>query len=897
MKKLERRLELSAVVSISLSSMLGSGIFVLPGIASAKSGPSIWLAYLTAALCVLPAALSKAELATAMPTSGGTYVYLDRAFGPLVGTVAGLGLWISLLLKCTFALVGLGVYLTAIADVPVKPFALLIIVGIVTLNIRGVRGVSRVQLVLTGICFLTLIGLSGAAVPTFERSRLGPLFPHGAGGLFSATAFVFVSFAGVTKVAAIAEEIRRPERNLPLGILLSLALVTLLYAGISLVLVGCIPAAELAVDLRPIHSLAHSIGGPLLGMPTAVIGAATLASMANAGVLAASRFPFAMSRDNLLPSVLGDLHYRHITPMVSILLSGAVMVAAILLLDVERLAKLASAFMIMIYCSENAAVVTLRETHVQWYKPTFRSPLYPATQVLGVLACLALLAVMGMVAVAAGAAIALAGAPLFWFYGRERTKRMGVLLQRGPRPDLLQSVHTSIKTLAEPSLSDDAAVVVALFGNERSPEMLVELAEALREGGRLEVVHLTEVPEQTDLDAVADESPRLLSIRRRISAMAETRQTPLEFEALVSHDIIKTIDEISSRLYSHWLVMGWTGRDQGSFTIRNPLGWLRDHLSCNLAVFHDAGVRYIREILVHVEPNMHDGLVTDTADHLAQVHGARLTFIGFVPDSAPMTHAQREADYLDQARALCSSPSEALIARGRHKATAIGRVSAGYDLLVTAEMPRQSIWAALRGTGSDRLTETAVACSVLRLQSPARRSQSLDLQEARSKLRHLALRDHLEPGCVGAKLETKSKDEIFESIASAFAAAIGPLVAAEIVAALWERERVQNTAVGMGLALPHATVAGAGELPHIAIFTTRGPVDYQAPDGRGVDVFFATLGSPEARLSHLVVMSAISKLVLETPLLKQLRAATDSRQILASLETCSGGPSPRGRTS
>jgi APA family basic amino acid/polyamine antiporter len=90
-KQLQAQLELPAVIAISLSAMLGSGIFVLPGIASGKTGPSIWLAYVVAALCVLPAALCKAELATAMPSSGGTYVYLDRTFGPLAGTVAGLG--------------------------------------------------------------------------------------------------------------------------------------------------------------------------------------------------------------------------------------------------------------------------------------------------------------------------------------------------------------------------------------------------------------------------------------------------------------------------------------------------------------------------------------------------------------------------------------------------------------------------------------------------------------------------------------------------------------------------------------------------------------------------------------------------------------------------------------
>ncbi len=102
MKKLERKLTLPTIIAISIGGMLGSGIFVLPGIAAAKTGSSIWLAYLIAAICILPAALSKSELSSAMPKSGGSYVYIERAFGPIMGTISGIGLWISLLLKSSF---------------------------------------------------------------------------------------------------------------------------------------------------------------------------------------------------------------------------------------------------------------------------------------------------------------------------------------------------------------------------------------------------------------------------------------------------------------------------------------------------------------------------------------------------------------------------------------------------------------------------------------------------------------------------------------------------------------------------------------------------------------------------------------------------------------------------
>ena len=118
MKKLKRGLTLTSVIAISIGGMLGSGLFVLPGLAALKTGPSVWLAYLLAAICILPAALSKSELASAIPASGGTYVYIERVFGPILGTISGIGLWFSLLLKSAFALVGFGAYMLVLINIP-----------------------------------------------------------------------------------------------------------------------------------------------------------------------------------------------------------------------------------------------------------------------------------------------------------------------------------------------------------------------------------------------------------------------------------------------------------------------------------------------------------------------------------------------------------------------------------------------------------------------------------------------------------------------------------------------------------------------------------------------------------------------------------------------------------
>ena len=123
-KRLRKELGLFDVYAISTGAMFSSGFFLLPGLAAAKTGPSVALAYLVAGLFILPAMFSVAELATAMPRAGGAYYFLDRALGPLVGTVGGLGTWFALGLKSAFALVGMGAYLGIYTEIPIKPLAI-----------------------------------------------------------------------------------------------------------------------------------------------------------------------------------------------------------------------------------------------------------------------------------------------------------------------------------------------------------------------------------------------------------------------------------------------------------------------------------------------------------------------------------------------------------------------------------------------------------------------------------------------------------------------------------------------------------------------------------------------------------------------------------------------------
>ncbi len=852
--------------------MLGSGLFVLPGLAASKTGAAIFLAYLFAGLCVLPAALSKAELATAMPTSGGTYVYLDRAFGPLVGTIAGIGLWLALLLKSAFALVGFGAYLVVLADVPIKPAAMIMLGVIVLLNLRGVRKVGQVQSVVVSIAVVALLVFFVMGISEYDPSRLQPLFSDGSSGFLAAAAFVFVSYAGITKVAAFAEEVKNPKRNLPLGILLSLLIAVILYGMISFILVTVIPMDVLQGDLHPIYTLAHTLGGRVLGTIAAVIGVATMASMANGGLLAASRFPYAMSRDKLLPSALSQLHKDYLTPVAAILLSAATVAFALLFFEIDKIAKLASAFKIIIFMWVCATVIVLREVHPKWYRPAYRSPFYPFTQIFGMLACLLLLVVLGPVGVAAAVGIALPGTLIFLFYGRKRTDRRGVISLRGKRQDLLKPA-TRDMPIPEHELDEEARVVVALFGSERTPELLVEHAAALAEGGRVQVVLLSEVPEQTALDAVRDD-PKITSIRRRVNAVAEAKGIELHFQSLASRDIVKTVYELTNEVHCNWLIMNWGGRSQYSFTFSNPLGWLKSHLPCNLAVYRDSGVRYFRQILVYTEPGPHDALIATTADRLATEHGAELTFIRFLEEDATDSEVASEEAYLAQMCQLAREPSTACVLQGHDEAKTISQFSAGYDLLVTHE-PKATVLGQLFGLRQNDLTDAA-ACSVLRLQTP--RVQTHHAVQTSVPAKRLRVEDILEPACIKAALPKQKKDALFETFANSFAEAVPDLVASEVLSELLGRERSQNTAVGHGVALPHATIAGA-KRTHLGIFTTASPIDYQAPDGEGVQFFFATIGPASERQTHLHVLAMVSGMALKTDLLEKLREAKTSEDI------------------
>ena len=431
--KFTRTIGLVGVIIISLSAML-PGIFVTPTFAAEIMGPGIWLAYLLAASVVLPGALSKSELSSGMPSSGGSYVYLERTYGPLIGTISGLGLWASFLLKSAFSLIGFSAYfivVTTYFDIEME-LIWLSMSALVLITIVNILGVAKVKAVQAPIVFMTMALLTVICIASFFVDGFDASIPLdgavNANGweLAEAAAFVFVAYAGVTKVAAIGGEVKNPEKNLPAGILLSLLIATVIYSAIAFLMMAAIPGDQWwiggdgKVVENPIWVFAETVAGSKFGIVAAALSVLTMISMALAGILASSRFLFAMARDNLLPQALEEVNVKFETPHWPILLTGVAMALAIFYVPLKDVVKLASGFKIMIFIMINTCVIILRRTRKEHdWNPSYNSPMYPYIQLWGIIAGGVLIAFIGNKAFIGGAAAVVAGAATYYLYGRK----------------------------------------------------------------------------------------------------------------------------------------------------------------------------------------------------------------------------------------------------------------------------------------------------------------------------------------------------------------------------------------------------------------------------------------------------------------------------------------------
>jgi len=435
--QLRKQLGALDVFAVAAGAMISSGLFILPALAYAKAGPAVIVSYLLASLLIIPSVLSKAELATAMPRAGGTYFYVERSLGPVFGLFSGLANWFSLALKSAFAVVGMAILLELVVQetfdvrltsVHLKLIGVVCCATFTVLNIVSVKHTSRLQIVLVAILLAILVGFIVPGAGTIDLSRYEDFTQKGWLAVFATAGLAFVSFGGLTKVASIAEEVHQPGKNLPLGMVMAWFIVSLLYFAVVAVTVGSVDGQELPSSLLPISLAASKSLGTFGYVMLSLAAIAAFVTTANGGILAASRSPMAMSRDQLLPVFLARVSPRFGTPVSGVLFTGAFMIAAIVFLDIEALVKTASTLMIILFFLDNASVIVMRESRIQSYRPSFRAPLYPYLHLFALVAYAALIIDMGVVPLSISAGFVVLSAAWYFLYVSKRAKRASAVM-------------------------------------------------------------------------------------------------------------------------------------------------------------------------------------------------------------------------------------------------------------------------------------------------------------------------------------------------------------------------------------------------------------------------------------------------------------------------------------
>ncbi len=673
--------------------MIGAGIFILPGVAAEGAGPGAALSFLFAGLIAGLAALSVCELATALPKAGGPYYFVSRAMGPLMGTIVGLGAWLALILKGSFALVGLGQYVFHFSPVPVLLTAAIGGVLLVGVNLLGARATGALQNLIVLALLLILAVFVGRGLFAADSTLLRPLLPFGWGGVITTTGVVFISYLGIVKAAAVAEEVENSSRNLPLGILSSVALVTVLYVCTMVVVTGVFPIPEIAASTAPLADAGRVFLGVAGGVMVGIAGILATISTSNAAILSSSRYPFAMGRDALMTPWIRRIHPRFRTPSRAILVTGGVMVLLALVLDVEGLARLGGVFGMLVFSLINLSVVVLRWTAPDWYRPSFRVPLFPWLPLVGAVAALAPIPQLGALSHLSAVGFVFLGAG--WYYWQRRAvERTGEVIQPeyGLR-DKIQEMR-QVQSLGEKRVALEARHGVAEDAPEEEvPKVVVEVVEGepykqllilgaafgRRYEAPVEVVTVTEVPYQSPLQS--DLSPPSKTWVDRLHRRMDEHQVPVRLHRVLARDRAHAILSFADPR-TRVVLLDW----KRQFRIQNLLGSYVDEVVrkslARVAILKYRGPRNYERILVATAGSPYATAEVELADAVASFTGASLTFMMVLPPDASEAREEQAREYLSTLNEMTRNDAELLLARGEDVAGEILEAGHDHDLIV-----------------------------------------------------------------------------------------------------------------------------------------------------------------------------------------------------------------------
>ena len=448
---LKRSMGLLALTMFSVGSIVGTGIFVILGEAVPKAGPAVLVSFLLAAVTCLFSALSYAELAGTIPVSGSSYSYTYATLGELVAWVCGWCLMLEYGVSVAAVAVGWGQYLNEFlstfnlaippqfANPPgessgvVNLPAILVVVLCGLLLLRGTSESATANTIMVFLKIGILAFFCVVAFTAFDGSNLMPFAPLGIVGIQAAAGQVFFSYIGFDAASTAGEEAKNPRRDLPIAILLSLLIVTVIYLLVTLAALGAQPGAVATVDGVQTYVWGDGDAEAVLATIVAdVTGSSWAPALVSLGAVISifsvvltvmygqTRILFAMGRDGLLPRIFTRVNPRTQTPVANTIIVTVVISLLAALVPLGQLAEATSIGTLFAFLLVNVGVIVLRRSRPD-IRRSFRTPFFPITPILGMGFCAYLLVGLAGITWLVFAAWMLVGFCVYAFYGYRRS--------------------------------------------------------------------------------------------------------------------------------------------------------------------------------------------------------------------------------------------------------------------------------------------------------------------------------------------------------------------------------------------------------------------------------------------------------------------------------------------
>ena len=412
---------LVSCVAFAVGTMVGAGVFVLSGLAVERAGPAAIAAFVLAGFLVLLSALSFAVVASLATPGGSGYAYVGQALGPRWGFLTSWAFWLGGVIGIAFVLNAFGSYLNQffVSAVPATAVAVAAVIVIALLNLGPASLIGRAETALVVVKVSILVLLIVFAFVHLGRAQFTPFAPHGPSAVISTSALLFIAYLGFNVVTNMAGDVERPQRTIPLAILLSMGIVALIYVG---VVVALLAGQITTYDEASVGTAAKHLIGDWGGILIPIGALLSTLSAANANMLGSSEIMVRLAGDRQVPTVVGRLWRGH--PAVSVLAAASIAVILVLIGGVQVIVALGNVAAIVAMVLVNAAAFhSQRHQH----RAGIKLPAGPLLPALGLLAALVQLFFIGWWQTLIGLALVAAGFGLYALRGHHQAGHHAVI--------------------------------------------------------------------------------------------------------------------------------------------------------------------------------------------------------------------------------------------------------------------------------------------------------------------------------------------------------------------------------------------------------------------------------------------------------------------------------------